>query len=747
MNISCFGNQLKKIKGLCCIILSLLLLVSCASTAPQSQPAYNTAQPASVGSGVVAENVRFQLLWDDSSKCIFLYEKSSGKIWCSIPYDYYQKENGNDGGLGQTLMTSPIIVDYIEPTNQEVKTIYGSTGAIQNGRVGCTKIDNGIEVTYYFDSVKISVPVDYILRQDSLEAKVDVGRITESKNLVYQISLLPFLASAKDNTDSYLFVPSGSGALMYTDQGTRNARTFSDETYGTDPSSQKDLNLQNSEPIRLPVFGVKDNKNALMGIVEKGSECSLINAQAGSVDIGYSSVYPVFRVRGCDSNEIPNLYGTKTLVYKYSKKMTGMSEISVGYYPLDNGDANYSGMARLYRNYLVQNMKMAANCSNPQLYLEILGGALIKTYFLGIPYSRLEPATTFSQAQTVISQLYSLTRVKPVVKLSGYGDSGLDIGNVAGGFQFSNALGGLKGFKSLSSYCQGQGISLFTDFNLEQFRKSGKGFSTLFNSVVTASNVTAHQYFYSVENLSQRTDTYRYELLKRGSLPAAAQKLVSAAAAMNVKNISVSTLSNLAYSDFTQQKYYQKGNMATDVGHIVETFHENGDQVMACEANDYAAAVAAQIAGSPTKSGQYDSLDQDIPFYQMVFKGYVPISVSPINLAQDPEDQFLKAIETGCGLYFSLSYSYSSGFQQSSQDELLASQYQDNEKMIADMVKASSSYFNLIRNAKILDNKVLSKDVLETDFDNQVKVYVNFSDKAVDTPIGKLEPQSFAYKA
>ena len=75
-------------------------------------------------------------------------------------------------------------------------------------------------------------------------------------------------------------------------------------------------------------------------------------------------------------------------------------------------------------------------------------------------------------------------------------------------------------------------------------------------------------------------------------------------------------------------------------------------------ANGYAASLASVIFETPLCSGQYDGFDEDIPFYQMVFKGYVPLISSSINLAADREAQFLKAIESGASPGYTLSALY-----------------------------------------------------------------------------------------
>ena len=728
--------------------LTAALVTACSGANQLAPIPYNTDQSvAGVEDGVIAENDSFQLLWDNTQKCIFFYQKSTQKIWCSIPYNYYN--DPGSGNLDEATLTSPITVNYVEPVNKQLKTLYAATDAVQKGRVECKKIENGLEVIYYFDAVKISIPVEYILRNDSLEARIDVGKISEGDNIVYQVSLLPFFSAVQNNTEnSYLFVPDGSGALMNTDEGKRNARTFIGAVYGDDPSQRQDQKLVYDESVKLPVFGVKDGSSALCGVIEKGDELASINAQAGDPYLGYSSVYASFQLRGFDTMIIPDLFNKKQVSPKYSKRLAAIDYVSVGYYPLEGDQADYNGMAKVYSNYLVKNRHMSSQCTDTQLNVELLGGVLERAFFFGIPYDQVMPATTFAQAKNIIGRLEDVTKEKPVVKLTGFGQSALDVGKVAGGYGFGGAMGGNSGYKTLSAYCSENGVPLFTDFDLVQFRKSGNGFSSFFNAASTPNNIPAKQNIFSLATLAADTNQYSFELLKRAMLPEAAQKLLNKRDGLGLTGVSFSSLSRIAYSDYSQTQYYNKGNMLQDVTDVFQKFRTSGSKVMSTESNAYAAATSDYIAGSPTSSGGNDAFDMDIPFYQMVFKGYIPISVSPINLAKDPQTQFLKAIQTGSALNFSLSSEASAKFAQSTQSALLASCYDDNEATIVQLVDQSKDYYQQVQTAKITSYRMLDSGISETVFDNNVRVYVNLSEKTLQLPDGtELQPSSFKYGA
>ena len=68
-----------------------------------------------------------------------------------------------------------------------------------------------------------------------------------------------------------------------------------------------------------------------------------------------------------------------------------------------------------------------------------------------------------------------------------------------------------------------------------------------------------------------------------------------------------------------------KGNMAKDVTEIFAKFGEKY-KIASEDANAYAAAASDIIFNTPSVSGQERIFKYDIPFYQMVFKGYVAMT-------------------------------------------------------------------------------------------------------------------------
>src|SRR5699024_1335257 len=81
--------------------------------------------------------------------------------------------------------------------------------------------------------------------------------------------------------------------------------------------------------------------------------------------------------------------------------------ISVKYYFLTGHEADYVGMAKTYRNYLVDKgtLSLVDRDENIPFYIDTMGAVDMIKRKMGIPVSNQVPITTFDQAQYMMDQL------------------------------------------------------------------------------------------------------------------------------------------------------------------------------------------------------------------------------------------------------------------------------------------------------------------------------------------------------
>lgn len=717
------------------VIIMLIAMCGCSGEKSSVKSFEDEHATTNSDSFVASENDSFSLSWDSEHYRVILADKKNGTVWSALPSGLHEVRYDEDGfeENNHPHTESPLTIEYVDPNSLQVELLYAYTGSLKKGDYSIEKTDNGIKITYYFSKQRISVSVEYKLLADGINISVNPDEITEKDEYIYRLILAPFFASAENTSDSdYLFVPSGSGALIYPkDWSADTAYTLSYPVYGTDLASENKENgaVNNVEPVRLPVFGARQGDNAVCAIIEDGAECASIECSVGNTQYGYSSVYAAFQLRGFSSNS-------------YSKNVVS-GKISVSYYPLFGKEADYVGMANRYRKYLNEKYNLEKTENDTVLSVKLIGGTHVSSQILGIPYDKLFVTTSLEDSVSIVKDIYENTDISPAINLVGYGASGIDTDKIAGGFKVGSKFGGKKQLAALSDYCRNIGSSLFFDYDIIHFANSGGGIRKMFD--------------YAVTPVGQRTIRYKTEFgtgssyankeyfVAREKLVQMGEKAVRATTDLGLSGISYNTASAAGYSDYSERKYYVKSGFAENYTEISEIAKQEGLSLLADNANDYAAAVSSLVTCAPTKSAQNDLFTLDVPFYQIVFKGYIPMTSDAINLSADPDIAVLRAVESGTGLSYTLISHYDKALMTAEQTVYHSAVFKGVSDNLYKTVNSYSEYFNLIKNTAIKEHTILENGLRKTVFENGVTVYVNYSDNALKCEQGTVNRNSYIY--
>ena len=726
------------------IVLCCALLVSCnkAEKAESSVKKYNLPNVLEAAqSGILANNGNLQMSWDYDEKCFIITNLSNGKIWSSTPYSYYSAklhENSyKDNGLYSTVKIT--YVDSVSGAETELNSFYDAEF------IEAKPIKNGIQLIYYFNSVKISVPVEYTLNDNGITAKVIIKSIREAENKLYSVSVLPFFASCENNTDSYLFVPSGSGALIGVDSGKRDIRTYSERVFGKDATEQPMYKNQNTQSVRMAAFGVSTADGGVLGVISEGAELASINAQAGDEQYGFSSVYPSFVLRSKATSVIKNSDNvTSSLISKYTADTVSINSVCVDYILLDKEQCDYNAMAKAYRSFIEEKYSVEKQINEPDVMLTIIGGVREKKNFLGIPHSSTTVLTSFNEARQILKDIKEDTGADIVVNMKGFGSNGINSSKVADGFKLSKLYGSNKEKTELIKWSKENNIPLCFNYNLIFYNKNGVGYSV--NESARDANMSLAKYYkYNLITHSQDADLGVDYILSRYSLARIGTKLVSAAKDNELSAVALSELSSVIYSDCDNPLYYAAAHMSDDVGRIVEQLKKNKLAVMGEEANIYAAANMDYVINTPTNSSDYRSFDKEIPFYQMVLKGMVSISGSAINASDNGKEELLKSLSTGSALSFTLIKNEPNVSVLQENPLLSYSVYNGFKKEMVEMILNAMPFLDSVKGASIVSYSEENK-LSCTQFDNGTVIYVNFGKESAQTPLGEVKAQSFIYK-
>ena len=697
---------------------------------------------AGLGTGKLAdgesiENENYILKWVDEEKCPVLISKQTGAQWSTTPSEFLNLTNDDKVVRARNYLESPFIIEYYDSALGEPDTVRAYTDCIRDANFSVTKDGSEIVVQYYFEDVNIFVPVHYILKDEGMAISIDANEIIEAENPIYKITFAPYFCSVQTGTaDSYLFYPSGTGTLIDTTDPAMENITYSSEVFGLEAARKVKEKLTNDKNVYLPVFGVKNGNNGLCAIISSGMEQAALTLTTADSITGYSNIAPEFYLRGYDYNTIKgNLTYDETSIY--AEERVTDTVFTVDFYPLSGNDADYVGMSKVYQKHLYGNNEANKDITDESVYsIKFIGGLLEQRNFLGFPYNTLLALTTYNDISNILTDL-SVTGQKPNIQLYGFGSSGLDVGEVAGGFKLGSAFGSKKELQSVINYCTENGIDSFVDFNLIQFSSGSLGYSATFDAAQTANKQTAYQYYYSKAVQVQDTDNFdRFKLLKRDSVLKAADKLFGKISKYSLTGVSFATLSDTAYSDYTSSEYYVKRDMSNFAQGIIKTYTDGGYNFAANGANEYAAVLADCIFETPLNSSEHEIFTVDVPFYQLVFKGKTEITSESVNAGESLQKKQLQALETGSSMLFSIYNTYDSTLTYSPFKGLYGALYEDNKDDIIAAAAKYADYYKAISGQTIADHQLLSNTVRLTTFSNGVKIYVNYSNADYQTADG-----------
>ena len=730
------------------VIISLFLLLSLTSCGKSdfkpSQKAFDKDVRSSAPSAdeVIAQNDKYTMQYDAATGGIKIIDNATGTVWGTSPVQEGEVEVDSMGmpvkkhGFPQSALEVGYMDTKISGGGNQVTTTFD--GVIDVGRMVYKPIANGVTIEYYFDLQEFMVPVDYVLCDDYVSISVDSTKIQENELRITYVSIAPFLNSVpNDSENSYLFVPSGSGALLSADSYSDQGISYNAYVYGDDLTMEERYIATDETAIRLPVYGYKNGDIGGVTIIDNGAETAALKANCGNTAYKFSTVYPSFQLRGYTTH-LATSFNNKRNTNIYPENMIE-GKFSVRFYPLSGENANYTGMANTYRDYLIKECGLEKTGEDKAVSVNIVGGTEVTKSFVGVPYKTLYATTTIKQAEEIVAEL-SDSIDSLAVKFKGFGSSGVDNGQIGGGYKINSNVGSVSQLKNLiKNY--GKKVDLYMDYEVVKFASSGSGFSYFDDSVMNSGAIKSEQYIID-KALRNNEEKMKYRLLRPIRFSDAVSKAVKANKDLTLDGISFETLSSLSYSDYSEIKstvdYNSKHGFDKAVSDALAKAQQANQKVMVNSANAYAAVGADIIENVPVSSDNGFAFMENVPFYSMVFKGYIPMTTETINTSVTEKKSILGAVEGGMGLNYTVLSQWDNSLINALYPYFNTSVYSSVKDDILSTYGELDEYYMSIKDAKITSNTVISNKVHCTTFDNGVTVYVNYNLSPAQTPVGEI---------
>jgi len=593
-------------------------------------------------------------------------------------------------------------------------------------------LDDGIRLDMDFTSVEISLCMEIVLTENGIEVSIPFESIEEyGKNYLLSADVFPFFGAASKESDGYILYPDGSGALSYfskTDEKPLYTESMVLDIYGT-LDTEKLLSEEENPSVMLPVYGIKSEEKAFLATITQGDYnaqiCVNSAVNTSPVPINYAMFRFVFRNEyrlylsnissaQSDNKEQPK-YGIKR------EKNLIDTERKIRFFLLEGENADYSGMANIYREYLLKvgKLKKSEVLNNNSLFLTVFMGARKQdTFFKGFVET-----CDFEDAYKIIRDYLDKGVANLQVRLRGWSNDGY--GSFPQSLSPAWKLGGKKGIKSLEKLAKKEeALNLFLELNVTEALSKAGGFSKKRDVLIKGNSIP-------VSDVSE--ERFILSANKSLSLYAKAQKKLSY---MKSSAFAVQSIGNTIYSNAYKKNPHTRAASAELFSGIA-----NGNAVEG--GNLYLLSSATQLSDIPLEASMHVNTDESVPFYQMVVYGSIPYSSSPGNLYYDIDEIKLKWIEYGYTPSFEITSKSTADLKETSYNQLFTAENGKWQPKIMEIYDEFSKKISVVRNAFIIKHQRIDDGVYRVAYSNGFEIYINYNTE--EYSLGEIKIEAMNY--
>ncbi|MGZ9585649.1 DUF5696 domain-containing protein [Paenibacillus marinisediminis] len=590
--------------------------------------------------------------------------------------------------------------------------------------------ENGAEGGSSKEFAQYELPVEFKLAGDRLNVRINSADIKQLGSLPIQtITVMEMFGAADSKQSGYMFVPDGSGALIHNNNGKTASPAYIAPVYGVDQAIMPTEQLNVLEPIRMPVYGMKQGDDAWLAIIEKGDAIATIKADVSGRLHDYNIVAPRFTLKSQDNLVITGAGKSTSNVVSQTHPYQGDLIVSYGF--LHGEKANYAGMAEMYRNYLVDRHGLTPLEPQPNtpFTLELVGGTETFRSFLGVPYDAVEGLTTYDQALDIITQLQDKQIDAIKLRYSGWFNGGL-FHSAPGKVDFDGAVGSAKEFNRFVQEASKRNVSVYPDAAFNRIYKEGAGFSSSKDTIKYMSQLPASVYDVDMPTFLHIKDLFSYYPLAEHRLPDLMESFTKQMSKTAVTGLSFRDLGEDLNSNFDNSRPATRQHNAAIVEMELEKAKQSFPDLMVSGGNAYTLPYVKAVVNAPNGNNGINITDEAVPFYQLVLHGYVDISAAPFNEALDQSSRMnvLKAIETGSNVYYRWIYEKGTDLTKTTANMLYANHYQNWIDEAVQTYQEVNEALKGVRHMTITGHSELSDRVYCTTYEDGTKIYVNYNE-------------------
>ncbi|MHB1454400.1 MAG: DUF5696 domain-containing protein [Saccharofermentanales bacterium] len=692
-----------KITWITAALLCAMLVPSCKGAGPQGVLEYGDTATYQVPYPEAAD-IGFR--YDSGTRTFAVTDSRSGKVWNSGLTDEY---------YGQTVVNKLLQKSKMQLFTMTYCDEDGFVTAIKNTddgvQMALSSGDDGVSLAFSFDGIGIGFSIGFTVIGNTLQVTVPGDSIRESVNRIVSIEMLPFLGASINSEDGYIFYPDGSGTLYdFKEEKTGIRYPYKEKIFGdavSDLQEYIDDSATGVKWIMLPVFGVKQGASAFIGTVTRGeADTTLCFAPSGYI-FNASRVYPIFNYRY--SYTATAVTDEEVVIFEKGR-YTG--DFQMQYTFLDGESADYSGMARAYRQYLLANRMLNQSAYRTNVALDLLV-SIRKGMLL---WDEKVVLSDFSSGTDILNGLHDAGLSGIGLSLLGWQSDGYN--TYPAHFPVSRAAGGAYNLHKLISASTETGSMLMLKDNFFEADKSQKGYSSRNDTVFNIGN-----------EIITNTDKNKFLLDYRKALSFFEDKWAGYAGKFNLEGISIDVLGRFLYGNSMKDHPLRFSDAVVVGKEFARQAADDFEVVSISGGNEYVLQYADCLSAIPESSSGDFAFDRDIPFFQMVVHGYLPYMPEiPGNISDDFQKTVLRWAEYGYVPYFTLSDADPSVLKDTYSDGVFVSRFDEWKDRVLDTSLQFSQDFASLADVPITSREEAADGIIVVTYENGIEVVVNYTD-------------------
>lgn len=681
---------------------------------------------------LIAENDYYEMYFLEESLSLIIRDKATGAIMESV----VSEDDGKSNASWQSFMKSGVVLQVLKGIN-----IVPTTVDIRKAEKQVTITDSGFSALVKYSDYGIEYQLNVTLTDKGFVAEIPNDSIVENSDefKIGEIYVYPFMGNTYlGERSGYMLIPDGNGALIYLeDNEGRFSSCLSQYVYGMniglDESYALSLfwdyyqSVNEADKIMAPVFGMvhTDSKLGYLAIIESGDYSSKIEAYPNGAYTDYNWICSKFVLRQIYTQPTGNKEGSVVTRQAERNKF----DIRVRYNFVDKENANYTGLAKEYRNYLLDTNSIKQIGDDFNIRLDFLG--VDKEDWL--IFKRNVTMTTIDNIKEIFGELKEAGVTDILAIYKGWQKDGINAVPITS-YKADGDIGGTKELTDLIRDSKDSGIDVY--LSQDSLRVNPDLSNANFNIM---KKITKR--VYEEETYKDVFETLRYFTPKRTGENM--KKVSKSYQKQDINNIMLNGITNILFTYTQKGKIYSRVDTANTYEASIKELDPNFNFMME-KPLAYLWKYTDAIIDMPVTSSNYIFTDEEVPFLSIALKGIIPMYAEHTNFEANKQEFFLKLIEMGINPSFYLTYEDPANLQYTNSSDIYSSKYSIYKDTIVEYYNAFKEVHDKVKNSFIAKHDQYPNGLTVVTYENGIKVYVNFNTTSEISVDGiQIEPMSY----